>query len=142
MRDLFVWRSWQASRVDVVGWQRDVVYCSFLRISVLVFAMDWIGADTGSDRNTPDPVLGVLLRDSDLEPSDAPVDVDHGGLGPYWHRCFPGNDHLWIHDDRCEHRLCGSDDRLAMLFSGHSQRMRTLRYLGGTVGFSPENLAL
>ena len=80
--------------------------------------MDRIGADFGGDCNACYPLLGMLLFDVDLEPLDAALDVGYGGLSPWWHRDLFGNDHLWSHDDRREHRLHRSLDRSALLFSG------------------------
>ena len=87
--------------------------------------MDRIGADSGSDCDAYHPFLGMLLRDIDLEPLDAAMDVGDGGLSPWRYRDLFRNDHIWSHDDRGEHRVYGSLDRSALLFSGGSQGMKS-----------------
>lgn len=104
--------------------------------------MDRIGADSGSDCDAYHPFLGMLLRDIDLEPLDAAMDVRHGNFRPRWHRNLSRDDYLRRDDDCREHRLYGSVYAAAMVLPTEKRCISRCDYLEGLLDFSLENLAL
>ena len=56
--------------------------------------------------NSPNTVLGSWLLRSRLAQVDPTMDTASCLLRARGHRLVLGNGHLWIHDARCELRLC------------------------------------
>ena len=100
MHHLFVWRTWQTPRRDVVGRQCDVVFCFCLRIPIARPHVDRQLSRDGRFANSHNHLLGGDLHRDRLAAMDKAHRSFVGSVCTRWNRNLPGNDDVRMDNDR------------------------------------------